>query len=173
MSTTVYQGPVKKLIHSFKYGRYPVRNLSLVLDKILRLYFANEEDYFAPKTTVTPVPLHWWRQNARGYNQALILAQSLSKLWSLNLIPDLLQRTHFSLPQAKLSKKERLKNIQGLFRLNPKYHDLIKKETVILVDDVYTTGATLKQCARVLKKEGFIGSVYAVTLAYDEKRMIK
>lgn len=173
LSVAIYQGPVKNLLLAFKYGRFPVKKLSEVIEDILRLYFAPEEDYFPPKTLITPVPLHWWRQNSRGFNQAEILAQILAKFWRLDLIVDLLQRHFLTLPQVKLSKKERVKNVEGLFGLNRKYQEKIKSETVILVDDVYTTGATLKECARVLKEDGEADKVFAVTLAYDEKRVLK
>lgn len=173
LSAVLYQGVIKNLLFAFKYGRFPVKKLSEVVEYILKFYFAVEEDYFAPKTLIAPVPLHWWRQNSRGFNQAEILAQILARLWNLNLVPNLLLRRYFALPQAQLSKKERLKNVQGLFGLNPEYQGKVKGETVILVDDVYTTGATLKEGARVFKEEGKAQRVFAVTLAYDERRVIK
>jgi len=112
---------------------------------------------------LTPIPLHSSRQRWRGFNQAGILAQELSV--NLNLpIADVLQREKTTKTQKDLKKDERSRNVAGAFALK-KGAD-IRGKNIILIDDVTTTGATLQEAAKVLKRNG-AAKVICLTVARD------
>lgn len=113
---------------------------------------------------IVPVPLHVTRLRQRGYNQAVLLARSLSKRIAGRLVVDGLERTRATPKQQDLSRSARLKNVRGAFRVSPKNKPLIVGRHVILVDDVMTTGATVEACAKALKKAG-AQKVSVVTVA--------
>jgi len=111
---------------------------------------------------IIPVPLHVARLRQRGFNQALILAHELSRAFSLPLSFDNLKRVRPTRPQVELTGTERIKNVAGAFAL--RRPDELKDRGVLLIDDVFTTGATMNECARVLKDAG-ASRVTALTLA--------
>ncbi|HWR21932.1 MAG TPA: ComF family protein, partial [Feifaniaceae bacterium] len=96
---------------------------------------------------ITPVPLHEKRERQRGYNQSLLLAKELSKRYRIPVEPHLLRRIVDTEPQQKLSREEREKNVRGAFAASP----LATGKSILLVDDVVTTGSTLMACAAALK----------------------
>lgn len=107
------------------------------------------------------VPLHPRRQRKRGFNQSLLLARALSRQTQVPT-RDLLQRVRATTPQVELSAKERSQNVRGAFALRRGAQ--VKGQTILLVDDVFTTGSTLRECAHVLRRAG-AHSVAALTLA--------
>ena len=113
-------------------------------------------DLLAQADIITPVPLHWTRLFTRKYNQAAILAQGLAKKSDKLYVPELLKRIRRTPPQASLhNRSQRLKNVQGAFQLHPLIEkESVAKKTILLIDDVMTTGATIRACAKVLKKSG-------------------
>ena len=111
---------------------------------------------------VVPVPLHTKRLRHRGFNQALLLAYTMSEVHHIPLSYDNLFRTRPTRPQVELSGVERVKNVAGAFCL--KRPQEVTGKRVLLVDDVFTTGATMNECASVLKASG-AASVIALTLA--------
>ncbi len=111
---------------------------------------------------VIPVPLHKRRLRERGFDQATLLARSLSKRNGLELSLYNLRRRRFTMPQYGLTLRAREANVRGAFDL--KKPEQIKGRDVLLVDDVYTTGATVKECARVLRRAG-AKEVGVITLA--------
>lgn len=113
---------------------------------------------------IVPVPLHYWRFVKRRYNQAALLAKALARHSSCAAMPDALIRVRGTSPQTGLRNRERERNVRGAFRVHPRHADSIRGKTVVLVDDVYTTGATLRACAKALLLSG-AASVRAVTLA--------
>lgn len=115
---------------------------------------------------VIPVPLHPLRMLRRKYNQAALLARAFHRTQpQTSLLLDALYRLRRRPPQASLTRKERLKNMRGVFAVTPRHMPQLQHRPVLLVDDVMTTGATLNACAKTLKKAGS-GPVYAVTLAH-------
>ena len=108
-----------------------------------------------------PVPIHKSRLRKRGYNQAALLAYELEKLSGIPCREDILIRSKHTGAQKELNRKERLSNMQNAFRLKTKPEGI---QTVILVDDIFTTGSTLESCSRVLKKAG-IRQIYTITLS--------
>lgn len=153
-----YEKTVREMIHSFKYG-YRVmlrRPLALLAAPRLDGFVAG----FAPDL-ILPVPLHIKRLRQRGFNQAILLGELLSRRWRLPLIRDNLRRIRWTEPQVTLSAAERADNVRGAFSLaNP---ERLEGKRVLLVDDVYTTGSTVKECSRVLTAAGAVAAV--VTLA--------
>lgn len=109
-----------------------------------------------------PVPLHHKRLREREFNQSLLLAKKIGKALKIPLIPDNLQRIRWTRPQIELKGEERLINVKGAFAL--KNHKTIEGKSILLIDDVYTTGATVRECSKILKKAG-VEKVYVLTLA--------
>jgi ComF family protein len=156
---TLFDGPIRELIHRFKYnGRVQLcRPLALLAARQLRP-FAEE---FSPELLI-PVPLHVKRLRQRGFNQAVLLGEILAREWRLPLSRRNLQRTRWTEPQINLSAAERVANVRGAFRISAP--DLIKDRRIFLVDDVYTTGSTAAECARVLFKAD-AAAVFVITIA--------
>ena len=111
-----------------------------------------------------PVPLHWWRQYRRTYNQSFLLAEYVSSRYGIPICQDLLVRTRPTPQQKLLNEKQRRKNLKGAFRAVPE----CRGRSIVLIDDVVTTGSTLSECARTLKKAGAY-RVYAACVACTER----
>ena len=103
---------------------------------------------------IVPVPLHRWRIWRRGYNQAALIASSLSRRSGLPAALDLLRRTRATPPLRGLGRRERALAVRGAFKVPPEARPFLAGRRVILVDDVYTSGATASACARALKRAG-------------------
>jgi len=113
-------------------------------------------------TIACPVPLHPSRLKERGFNQSELIARYFCEQVGLTLEPSLMLRTKPTIPQVALPRTERDKNIRGAFALSDNAD--IKDANILLIDDIYTTGATLKECARTLRRGG-AKEVYVLTLA--------
>jgi ComF family protein len=100
---------------------------------------------------VVPVPLHWRRLWRRRFNQSALLAFGISKLTGLPCETDILRRVHYTKPQMRLDRAARLRNVTRAFHASDAK---LRDKTILLVDDVVTTGATVNACARALKKAG-------------------
>ena len=111
-----------------------------------------------------PVPLHRRRLLSRRYNQAAILSDALSRKTNIPSYPLAMRRTRSTQSQGHLTAGERHKNVKEAFDLHPAYTSRIKGKTVILIDDVYTTGATVKECTKTLRKSS-ADDVHILTLA--------
>ena len=111
---------------------------------------------------IIPVPLHPKRLRWRGFNQALLLARQLSRAYGIATDPFVLRRIKETPPQTQLNEEERRRNVRGAFALAPGRS--LKGKKVLLVDDVYTSGATVNECSRTLTTSG-AEQVCVVTLA--------
>lgn len=162
-STFGYTDPIKQAIHRFKYKPF-IEKLAPVLAKLMLDDFNKRPGFkffLKSKPVLVPIPLHWWRKHLRGYNQIELLVKELER--QLNLpYADLLIRKKFTKPQSELSFKKRKSNVFGIFEAEEKHRHLPKN--IILVDDVWTTGSTLKSAGLVLKRKGVTG-VWGLTLA--------
>ncbi len=162
-AAALYRHPLQNAIHRFKYrGRKSLSPLFRLLMESAWNHYPELRDV----ELLVPIPLHRTTAHDRGYNQAELLAQGLSSITALP-VKNLLLRTRKTTPQFRLSKPKRLANLQSAFSLHPAA-DLTstKRKHVLLIDDVCTTGATLMECAKVLKQAD-IGSVKALVLSRD------
>jgi len=113
---------------------------------------------------IIPVPMHRKKMRSRLYNQAALMVTHLSDYSGVAPLHNGLLKTKYHESQTGLSRSVRKENIKNTFEINKKYADVIKGKNILLVDDVYTTGATVNECSRVLKR-GLCKSVTVVTLA--------
>jgi len=146
-------------IHKFKYGR------SIPTGEALSLFMAAfpfPDFDFTQYDLLIPVPLHIKKLRERGFNQSLLLAKALGKKYKLSVDFSSLKRSKFTLSQTGLSKSARGKNIKGAFVV--KDQEKVSGKDIILIDDVFTTGATINECAQTLLKAG-AHNVAALTLA--------
>ncbi|WP_374655407.1 ComF family protein [Dongia sp.] len=112
------------------------------------------QEILADSDIVVPVPLHWSRLFSRRYNQAALLANALGALSGKPVLPDLLVRRRATRKQGHLGRLARQRNVAGAFALHPGKAAGLAGRRVLLVDDVVTTGATITNCARILRKGG-------------------
>jgi ComF family protein len=155
----LYEGHIRDLIHSFKYNKLThLRSpLALLALEGVSGFLADHEPHF-----IVPVPLHSSRLRQRGFNQAVLLGRVLSRQISLPMLPDALIRTRPTEPQIELTAAERRLNVKGAFTVNRA--DRIAGKRILLLDDVMTTGSTMNECAKELKKAGAT-VVIAATIA--------
>lgn len=121
-------------------------------------------DLLADADLVAPVPLHRWRLLHRRYNQAAVLAHAVARLSGVRLAVDLLARRRHTPQQGRLSPLARRRNVRAAFALRPRWRQAVAGKRVLLLDDVLTTGATVEECARVLRRHG-ADAVDILTLA--------
>lgn len=154
-----YDAAARPLVTGLKYSDRT--HLSPLLG---RLMAAHASHILEGADALAPVPLHWRRMLARRYNQSLLLAQALSGLTGIPLLPDALRRIRHTPPQASLPRKERLGNVRGAFAVPRRQAAMLEGKTIVLVDDVATTGATLHACCKTLTQAG-VREVRVLTLA--------
>jgi ComF family protein len=147
----------KNLVHAFKYSDQT--NNAKMFAKLLLARYQKEIQNI---DVVVPVPMHKWKRVFRNYNPAQILALELAKFIDKPMIPDVLVKQKWTISQIGLSKSKRSKNLDGSIKLRDRHS--VKGKTILLVDDVKTTGATSNLCSQVLKKAGAT-SVTLVTIS--------
>ena len=111
-------------------------------------------DCGADRPLLVPVPLHRWRIWSRGYNQSALIASALAQLGGVPAGLDLLRRTRATPPLRGLGRRERALVVRGAFAPAPGAAPLLAGRRIVLVDDVYTSGATASACARILRRAG-------------------
>src|SRR5215510_11808073 len=153
------RGIVREIIHEFKYARQI--HLRHLVARWLRDALDDERLRDVSLDVLVPVPLHPARERERGFNQASLLAELLSTHSSIRSKP-VLERIRYTTTQTALDRAERMENLHNAFRLR-KNAD-VRGLRVLLIDDVLTTGSTLSECARVLKRAGAT-SVHSATAA--------
>lgn len=141
-----YEQPIDQLIRQFKYHGRPelAKLLAQILSKEIR------DNAIEIPDLLIPVPLHISRLRSRGFNQSLLLCQELGKILDIDTQPKALIKKRKTLPQAELDVKLRNKNLRGSFELK----QAIRYKSVAIVDDVITTGSTVSEIAKVLKRNG-------------------
>jgi len=149
-----FEGTGKDIIHSFKYDR-ETRLAPMIAERIV------ERRWFTDLDMVTFVPLFGRKKIERGYDQAELIAKEISRLSGIRHVR-LLKRDRYTKDQNKLDHIARRKNVSGAFS-STDIHPVLEK-SILLVDDVYTTGRTISECAKILKAEG-AKSVYGAVAA--------
>lgn len=159
----LYEGPARDMIHSFKYQHrtHLRRPLALLALKGMTDFITQQ----APDVII-PVPLHRSRLRKRGFNQAVLLGNLFSSRLAIPMLVNGLIRTRQTEPQIDLSAEERRNNVKGAFS-TARPADVAGKQ-ILLLDDVMTTGSTVNECAKELKKAGS-SSVLVVTIARTDR----
>ena len=156
LSAFMYNGTVLEAVHEFKYN-----DRVTLAPPLARLLIELAGSLKARPDIVIPVPLHKKRLKMRGFNQSLLISRLIARALHARLDYSTLKKTVETAPQVGLDRDSRRENVKGAFSVTDKTG--LKGRRVLLVDDVYTTGSTIGECAKALKKTG--AEVYALTLA--------
>jgi len=155
--------PVQVMVHGLKYrqmrniGKFFGRMIGFEISKRIRDNF----DY------IVPVPLHISKKRERTYNQSEFISKGISETLNIKVMDKCLKRVKFTQTQTKLNREQRQENVRGAFSINQKFADNIPGKNIIIVDDVVTTGATILECARILKEES-AGKIMVCSIALAE-----
>jgi competence protein ComFC len=155
-----YTPAVKCCVKSFKF--HGNKRMAELFKKVIGSRILSSGLRHENYDVILPVPLHNSRKRKRGYNQAEVLSEIVSTFLGKPLLPKVLIKTKNTPPQSGLNKRERSENLKGSFAVTES--SLIRGKSVLLVDDVMTTGATIEECSKTLLKHGS-EKVYAFTLA--------
>ncbi len=160
-----YTGILRDLILNFKYNGEI--ELADSLGELLYLYYQN---YFHKLSIdfLLPIPLHYNRKKIRGFNQAYLLAQKLYEYSSIPLLNDYLVRVRNNPPLFQFSYKKRKELLKNIFAIKQNYS--ISGSTVLIIDDIFTTGSTINQASFLLKEKQKVKNVYALTLGISRKK---
>ena len=153
VSFGAYDGALRKLIHLLKYEQ--LRPAANILGAKLAQAIAEPSFAGADPVLLIPVPLHRIKQQLRGFNQSELIARNAARLLDRDRFTvhgKILQRVRPTVSQSGLTRHQRRENVRGAFVVAEP--DQLRDRTVVLIDDVYTTGTTLNECARVLRKAG-------------------
>ena len=146
-SVLMYDGLGRALVHKFKY--WDRHDLALAMARMMALA---GRDLVADADIIIPVPLHWTRLMSRRFNQAALLASTLSKITGKPYDPNILKRRKRTKPQYGLTRPERQTNLQGALAVDKILYYKIEGKRVLLIDDVMTTSSTANAAARALIK---------------------
>ncbi len=153
-----------KIVYQLKYGG--MKQLGVFLGELagkeLKIYF--EKENLNEFDNIIPVPLYKTKYRERGYNQSDYICKGINKHLELKFVPDLVERVRHTSTQTKLTREQRIDNMKDAFELNKKYKDQIYGKSIIVVDDVVTTGSTMNEVIKVLKDNG-CGRVMGFTIA--------
>jgi ComF family protein len=157
-------GTLQHLIHHLKYnemtaigvelGKYVGESLPMFLGEV-------------SITGVVAVPLHPLKEKERGYNQSELICNGIREKTGLKLLPHLLKRTRHTRTQTKLNAHERKENVAEAFQVDSRFASLVRGSTLLIVDDIITTGATIDECARVLR-EYDAEKIFAASIAVPD-----
>ncbi|MBQ7674395.1 MAG: ComF family protein, partial [Alphaproteobacteria bacterium] len=159
ISVFVYNEFSKQIILRFKHS-----DATYLYEQLASWMYRSATSEITNADIIIPVPIHFLKRLKRKYNQSELLAQEVSQLSGIKYEPRILMKIKKTLPQEGLSGKERRKNIVGSFGIDENFKDLIVDKNIVLIDDVFTTGATVNECSKVLKKFG-AKTITVVTLA--------
>lgn len=165
LSVFYYDREIKKLVHDFKY-----KKITSPLKEFARstVDFMKEHGMAKDLDLVLSVPMHRSRLFKREINPSHILAENIAKILRVQYSDGVLKKTINTLPQSSLPREKRIKNIKKSFSLQKKKISHIKDKNILLVDDLFTTGSTVNECARILK-EARSNQVEIITLARGDK----
>lgn len=158
LSVFLYDNNTKKMILNFKH--YDATEFTKIFAYWM---YRIAEFYIKDADLIIPVPIHFLKRLNRLFNQSELLARELSRLTNTKYAPDVIEKTKETPPQEELDAKKRRKNLNGVFQISKKAES-IENKNIILIDDVFTTGSTINECAKVLKQHG-AKKITALTLA--------
>lgn len=156
-----FAGPMKDIIHRLKYRPWMKDLVAVLMLSILSSIESKRGEFGS--FVLVPVPLHPRRERQRGFNQAALIGKAIAHHLGLEFEATVLRRIRNTKPQVELKGEERRENIKGAFTVSTNY-DPRTMNAILLIDDVWTTGSTLRSCANVLKRSG-AKKVWAMTLA--------
>jgi ComF family protein len=148
-SALAYDDASRELILKFKHGDH-LQAVPTLVGMMMR----TGGEALASAEVIVPVPLHRWRLLRRRYNQAALLAWGLARETGKVCLPDGLLRMRHTPSQGHLKARDRAQNVKKAFAINPQRGSMIEGKTVLLVDDVFTTGATVQECTKTLLEAG-------------------
>ncbi len=163
---TYYRGPIRQLIRQLKYHQATV--MKVVVGELVASYLERETVYL-PAAVMLPVPLHESSLRKRGFNQAMVVAEEMGQKLALPVVEGIVKRSRKTASQTTLNKAERRSNVRGIFEIDlekPERDEAIRGETFIVIDDVFTSGATMTEMAMMLKRAG-AARVFGLALARD------
>lgn len=156
--------PYNSLLHNLKYKNRPQIGVQLARNAAVELLATG---FFGDVELIIPLPLSRRKLRSRGYNQCDYIAQGVSQVTGIKVCKNAVVRTKANETQTHKSREERWKNVKGIFRVSNV--DDVRGKSVLLVDDVLTTGATMADCARALVDAGCKVKIF--TLAYSSNEM--
>jgi len=159
-SVGIYLGVLKECIHLFKY--YGEEKLTEPLGELLIDYLAKNQEFEKKVDLIIPVPLHKNDLKRRGFNQSVLLGRVIGNYFSIPLKEEVLIKKKLTPSQVNLSKKEREKNILRAFSIERT--EEIKDKNILILDDIFTTGSTVEECAKELMK-AHANNIFVLTLA--------
>ena len=142
-----YEGQVRKLILDYKFN-----DKSYIYLTFTKFLLKNEKIFENIKNydKIVPVPISKKRLKVRGYNQSYLIAKEIARQTNLEIVNNCLIKSKNIIEQSKLNKEERIQNIQGVYEIKNK--ELIDNKKILLIDDIYTTGSTVNECSKILRK---------------------
>lgn len=160
-SSLKYENVVRNKIISYKFGEasYMYKTFAKIIINNTKIYrFLESYDI------ITAVPMYKLKKNARGYNQSELVAKEIAKQANITFCDNILIKTKSTKVQSTLTKKQREDNVKGAFEVLNEL--LVNNKKIVLFDDIYTTGSTVNECARALKKAG-ANEIFVLTIAKD------
>jgi len=149
-----YDDVARTIAHRLKYSRRTGLARLMARLMVSRISSQLECAKDTEEWLILPVPLHRWRLWGRGFNQSLLVARHLARMLLLPVDPFILKRIRATPPLYELNHKEREETVRGAFALAPGLGHKVKGKTILLIDDVHTSGATARACTHVLLKGG-------------------
>jgi competence protein ComFC len=160
-----YEGAVKKAILALKYKYSTEVGKELAESFVSALKCQDSLFIIHCSSVLVPIPIHWHRENVRGFNQSEEIGKIVARVMNWEFNPDLLIKTRQTISQVELKGDDRRQNLHGVFALNPIHKSLSANlKSIIIFDDVFTTGSTLREAAKDLKRAG-VEKVWGLTIA--------
>lgn len=156
-----YEGTIREIILKYKF-----EDQAYLSNTISEFFINNEKLYgfFKKYDIIGAVPISKARKRERGYNQSELVVRKISELGLIHFEPHILEKVKNNKPQSSLNKKQRVENVKNVYKIQNRQR--INEKKVLLFDDIYTTGATANECAKVLKQAGS-KNVGIITIARD------
>ena len=156
-----YEGIIKERLIEFKFNEKPY-----IYKGFVKFLIKNKKicSFLKSYDIIIPVPIHYNRKVTRGYNQSALISKEIAKILKINYVEKVLFKKINNKPQSTKNKAERKENVIGVYCLKNAYK--IKNKKIVLLDDIYTTGSTVNECAKILKESG-AKKVDVITIAKD------